>query len=129
MRLQTEAVLSIQAVPSGTIDLIRSRAQLLENSLNPVQSRRESVDLWLSQGPVAELSDAALERRIAELLGLGFQNFDSFHIASAELARATAFVTVDIRLLRTSARQAHALAVRIVDPIQFLEEWTQWTSS
>lgn len=126
MRLQTEAVLSIQALPSDAAEILRSRALLLENSLNPVQSRRESVDHWLSQGPVTDLPDADLERRIAELLGLGFKNFDSFHIASAELALATAFVTVDIRVLRAGARHAQDLAIRVVDPIQFLEELSEW---
>ena len=128
VRLQTEAVLSILALPAGTVDLIRSPAQRLENSLNPVQSRRDSVDLWLAQGSVAELPEAALERRTAELLGSGFKNFDAFHVASAELARATAFVTVDIRLLQVAARHAQ-LAVRVVDPVQCLEELTQWKPS
>ena len=129
VRLQTEAVLSIQALPAGTAELVRSQAQFLENSLNPVRSRREAVDLWLSQRPVAELPEAALERRTAELLGLGFKNFDSFHIASAELARASAFVTVDTRVLRTAARHARELAVRVVDPIRFLEELPEWKPS
>ena len=128
MRLQTEAVLNILALPSGTADLIRSQAQLLENSLNPVQSRRDSVGLWLAQGPVAELPEAAVERRIAELLGFGFKNFDAFHIASAELARATAFVTVDIQLLRVAAQHTQ-LAVHVMDPVQCLEELTQWKPS
>lgn len=125
MRLQTEAVLSIQALPPGTVDLIRSPAQLLENSLNPVQSRRDAVDLWLSQSPVAELPESDLLRRTEELLALGFKNFDSFHIACAELARANVFLTVDIRILRAAARHGDALSVRILDPVKFVEEISQ----
>ena len=128
VRVQTEAVLSILALPTGTADLVRSQAQRLENSLNPVQSRWESVDLWLAQGPIAELPEAAIERRIEELLALGFKSFDAFHLASAELASAAALVTVDTRFLRLAARHA-TLAVAVVDPVQCLEELTQWKPS
>jgi hypothetical protein len=126
VRLQTEAVLSIQALPPGTIDLVRSEAQCLENSLNPVQSRREAVDLWLSQGSVVQLPEAEVQLRIQELQALGFKNFDSFHVASAELTRARAFVTVDHRLLRAGTRHAAALKTRVIDPIQLVEELSQW---
>lgn len=126
VRLQTEAVLSIQALPPGTVDLVRSEAQYLENSLNPVQSRREAVDLWLSQGSVVQLPEAEVQLRIQELQALGFKNFDSFHVASAELTRATAFVTVDHRLLHAGTRHAAALKTRVIDPIQLVEELSQW---
>lgn len=45
VRLQTEAVLSILALPSSRIDLVRCPAHLLENSLNPVAARRSGVSL------------------------------------------------------------------------------------
>lgn len=42
IRLQTEAVLSILALPSDTVELLQSPALVLENSLNP-----NPVDLQL----------------------------------------------------------------------------------
>lgn len=49
VRLQTEAVISILALPGEVAELIRAPAQALENSLNPVQARRDAVDLWLGK--------------------------------------------------------------------------------
>ena len=49
IRLQTEAVLSILALPTGTVELLQSPALALENSLNPNQPRREAVGLLLSE--------------------------------------------------------------------------------
>ena len=126
VRLQTEAVLSIQAMAGEAVDLIRSDALLLENSLNPVQGRREAIDLWLSQGAVAELPEPDLQRRLQELTALGFKNFDAFHVASAELAGASVFVTVDLGILRVAARHESGINLRFADPIQFVEELSQW---
>src|SRR5947209_14340273 len=66
-----------------TAELIRASAQVLENSLNPVQARREAVALWLAQTPVAKLSAEDLSRRTADLIAIGFKSFDAFHLASA----------------------------------------------
>jgi predicted nucleic acid-binding protein len=127
VRLQTEAVLSLLALPPATVELLRSEAQLVENSLNPVQGRREAVAAWLSQGSLIDLSGLDVERRIQELIHLGFKSFDAFHLASAELAQATALVTTDSRLLHTAARHTDKLTVRVIDPVHLLEELSQWT--
>jgi len=104
VRLQTEAVVSILALPADRAELIRSPAQELENGFNPVQARREAVDLWLAQAPAAAL-----------------------HLASAELFGADVFLTVDLPLLKLATRQAAQLRVRVADPVGFREELSQWT--
>jgi len=127
VRLQTDAVISILALPAETAELIRASAQVLENSFNPVQTRREAVALWLGQAPVATLSDEDLSRRTANLVAAGFKSFDAFHMASAELSGADVFLTVDLPLLKLAARVSEALHVRVTDPVSLLEELGQWT--
>jgi hypothetical protein len=127
VRLQTEAVVSIMALPGELADFVRTPAQALENSFNPVQARRDAVDLWLAQVPASPVSDAVMSSRIADLFAIGFKSFDAFHLASAELFGADVFLTVDLPLLKLAARQPAQLRVRVADPVSFLEEISQWT--
>lgn len=126
VRLQTEAILSILALPSGTVELLRSEALVLENSLNPNHSRREAVSTWLFEEACQVLAERELSSRIKELQGKGFKSFDALHLASAELAKAATLLTVDLPLLKLAARVASELRVAVRDPIQFIEEIAQW---
>jgi len=67
-------------------------------------------------------------QRTANLVAIGFKAFDAFHLASAELAGAVVFLTVDVTLLKLALRESAELRVRVADPVRFLEETTQWTN-
>jgi hypothetical protein len=127
IRLQTEAVLSILALSPTRVDLVRCTAHLLENSLNPVASRREAVSLWLSNGPITQPPETALSARIESLVATGFRSFDAFHLASAELSGAAVFVTVDLRLLKLAGRLSESLSTRVTDPVRLVEEIVEWS--
>ncbi len=127
IRLQTEAVLSIFALPVDTVELLQSPALVLENSLNTDQARREAVALWLSEAvAIPLLNETDLSVRIEELIAKGFKNFDAFHLASAELSDAAAFLTVDLQLLKLASRFSGELHVPVTDPVHFIEEVYQW---
>ncbi len=126
VRLQTEAVLSILTLPSDTVELLHSQALLLENSLNTNQARREAVAFWLSEAVPIPLNEKDLSARIDELIAKGFKNFDAFHLASAELSGADAFLTVDARILRLASRISAELQVPVMDPVHFIEEIYKW---
>ena len=126
IRLQTEAILSILALSSDTVELLRSPALVLENSLNPNQARREAVALWLFEGAAVAPNETDLAVRIDELTAKGFKSFDAFHLASAELTGADAFLTVDLQILRLASRVAGELHIRVTDPVHFVEEVSQW---
>jgi len=126
VRLQTEAVLSILALPRGTVELLQSPALLLENSLNPNQARREAVALWLAEAIAVAPNETDVALRIDALVAKGFKSFDAFHLASAELAEAAAFLTVDLQLLKLASRVAGNLSVSVTDPVHFIEEISQW---
>jgi hypothetical protein len=126
IRLQTEAVLSILALPSDAVELLQSQALVLENSLNPNQARREAVALWLSEAVAIAPNESDLSVRIDELVAKGFKSFDAFHLASAELSDVAVFLTVDLPLLRLAARVSGELHVPVTDPVRFIEEISQW---
>jgi PIN domain len=126
IRLQAEAVLSILALPSGTVEVSQSQALVLENSLNPNQARREAVALWLSEAVAIAPDEADLSVRVNELMAKGFKSFDAFHLASAELSGIEVFLTVDLQLLRLAARLSSELHVAVTDPVYFIEEISQW---
>jgi len=57
IRLQTEAVLSILALPSDTVELLQSPALVLENN----QPRREAVGLLLSEAVDIPLNESGTD--------------------------------------------------------------------
>lgn len=126
IRLQAEAVLSILALQPGTVEVVQSPALVLENSLNPDQARRDAVALWLSEAAAVAPNEADLSVRIDELVAKSFKSFDAFHLASAELSGVEVFLTVDLQLLRLAARVSADLHVAVMDPVQFIEEISQW---
>jgi predicted nucleic acid-binding protein len=127
VRIQTEAVLNILAFPLERVDLVRCPAHQLENSFNNVVARREAVSLWLEIGPITRPPETDLSSRTAGLMALGLKSFDALHLASAELSGATVFCTVDLRLLKLTRRFSDQLTVRVMDPVQLIEEIVQWT--
>ncbi len=126
IRLQTEAVLSILALPPDIVELIQSEALVLENSLNPNQARREAVALWLSEAVAISSHESGLSVRIDELIAKGFKSFDAFHLASAELSGVDVFLTADRQFLSLAARMSGELRVRVTDPVHLIEEISQW---
>src|SRR5205085_11209286 len=98
----------------------------------------EVVDDEISQNPDAEralkarlltthatLKVSILEKeqaRAAELEQLGFTGFDALHLACAESGGVHVFLTTDDKLLKRAGRLAAHLRVRVVNPLQWLQE-------
>lgn len=121
IRLETEAVLSLLAAESATVDFIRSAALRLENRQNPIILRAARVDMWLDQKPVSDVDPATIRSRTAELMTCGLANFDALHVASAELSGADAFATCDDRL-RKAVERCGQVRVRVVGVAELAEE-------
>src|SRR4051794_40182213 len=100
IRLETEAVLALLALEPDRVQFVRSTALRLENDLNPIRERADRVAQWLASRPLWNPPDRLpLQHRTEELIRLGLKNFDALHVASAEIAGAEVFATVDDRLL------------------------------
>lgn len=122
VRLESEAVPAILGSPPTAVELVRSRAHRLENSLNPVAWRAARVAMWLAEGPASEIDDSVLAPRVGALMATGFKSFDALHLASAELSESQTFVTVDDRLLAAARRQAPFLRCAVKEPVSFARE-------
>ncbi len=122
VRLESEAVLAILGAPPAAVELVRSLAHRLENSLNPVAWRAARVAMWLAERPTSEIDDSALAPRVGALLAAGFKSFDALQLASAEHSESHTFVTVDDRLLAAASRQAASLRCAVREPVSFARE-------
>jgi predicted nucleic acid-binding protein len=122
IRLESEAVLALLGAAPDVVEFLHSAALELENDQNPLAHRAAKVQLWLATLPPLDVPDAPLAGRTGELTALGLKSFDALHVASAELLGADAFCTCDDRLLATARHHASALAVRVVSPIELVQE-------
>lgn len=122
IRLESEAVLSLLAAESDDLRIMRSPALVLENNQNPVRERAAKVGSWLGAWPVTELDVRQLTERTAELMALGFKNFDALHIATAELGKAEVFASCDDRLLKLALRCKDNLRLRVSSVIDLARE-------
>jgi hypothetical protein len=123
IRLESEAVLSLLAREPDRVRVVRSAALFLENSVNPIRERAARVEQWLKSAELWQPADpAAFQRRVAELMNLGFKNFDALHVASAEEAHAELCATVDDRMRTTAARMADRLRTRVCSVLECVQE-------
>jgi hypothetical protein len=120
IHLECEAVLAL--LEGDVCDFVRTPAQDLENGLNPLPPRQRRVQAWLDTLPILAPADNAIVARTAELLALGFKNFDAFHLASAELTGADVYATCHDRLLAAARRHAAGIRVRVVNPTDLVNE-------
>lgn len=51
---------------------------------------------------------------------LGFKDFDALHLASAEAAGVSVFLTTDDRLLRRARRHQQHLAISVLNPLNWI---------
>ena len=66
--------------------------------------------------------DEAIEVRARDLESMGFMGVDSLHVACAEKAGVTVFLTTDDGLLRRAKRQGSDIHVRVANPLDWLLE-------
>lgn len=118
IREEAAAVATIMArAEAGELALVRSPAHLVENDANPREDRRLAAALWLDGAAVDVALGIDVERRASELAALGLAPLDALHVAFAEQAGASWFVTCDDDLIKRAQRVDHALRTRVVSPL------------
>jgi predicted nucleic acid-binding protein len=93
-----------------------------ETSRNPDPERRADAEALLAFARQVVKLDDEIVARGRELKTAGFSEFDALHIACAESADVDVFLTTDDRLIRRANRLQSRLAVRVLNPVSFLEE-------
>ena len=123
VRLESKAILLVlQSVARREWALIGSDAIDAEIAAIRDPTRRRRV-MELARAATEHVGiDADRSRRQQSLEAMGFGSYDSFHIACAEAAGADALLTTDDGLIRRARRLRHQLAVRVANPVTWLEE-------
>lgn len=123
IRLEAEAVLLIlNRFHQGQGYWIGSSVLAYEIQRIPDAERRRRVSSLLHLIHSTEAAQAEELARAKELQSLGFKAVDSLHIACAEKTGCTVLLTTDDRMLRTARRNTAQLRVRIVSPVEWLQE-------
>jgi hypothetical protein len=97
--------LVLSLVEGGEANLIRSPIHVLENSRNPYLVRQKWVEKCLGMATHCITLRANIQLRAIALERGGFKPVDALHLACAEEARATHFLTCDDRLMRRYSGQ------------------------
>lgn len=92
------------------------------NRAQPDAGRREDAQALLAFAKQVVNPDRGIVIRGRQLSEMGFSEFDALHLACAEAGQADVFLTTDDRLIRGANRWANRLAVRVLNPVSFLEE-------
>ncbi len=106
----------LEAVVRGEHEFIDSEALRIEIANHPVALQRVRLIGLLALASTFLPVRAGTAGRCRALLQAGFGALDALHLASAEDARADAFVTVDDALTRRAARY-HGLTVAVHSPV------------
>jgi len=121
--IEAAAVLSLlELIDSGQLTDYSSEMARVEIERMPDGDRRKKVASLLP--PVMRimpLTDELLDAS-RDFLALGFELADAVHLAAAQKLGVEAFLTVDDKLLRRATRLASRLAMRVLNPVTFLQE-------
>ena len=93
-----------------------------EIARNPDVERRADAQTLLEFVTQVVGLDDEIVARGRKLEGVGFSEFDALHIACSESAQVEVFLTTDDRLLRRASRLNREVAVRVLNPVSFLQE-------
>ena len=110
----------------GKLEWKASRILEAELLRNPnLAKRTDALELLFHAGPLATPSDQVIERgkRLAEE---GYGAFDALYLAHAEELQVDALLTTDDRFMRKAARGIGRPAIRVVNPVDWLEEVRTW---
>jgi predicted nucleic acid-binding protein len=123
IRMEAEAVLRVLAsVLYGEIAWITSEAVQFEVSGTPDVERRARVTMLLL-GATRWVSTGEMEAaRARDLADIGFSSLDALHIACAESGKSDVLLTTDDRLIRQAERHSARLAVRVENPLAWIQE-------
>jgi predicted nucleic acid-binding protein len=123
IRLESEAILLIlQHFQSDEWQFISSEIVIDEIEQTPNNARRTRLHQLLTfVDEVTQVNESVVERA-EELMKFTITAEDALHLACAEYARVSVFLTTDDRLLRRAAVVEPPLACRVDNPLSWLLE-------
>ncbi len=125
IRLEAEAILIIlNRIDLREWDWVVSEALLLEVARTPDNNLRERTEALISRATSTIAIEETQIARASFLEAQGFGIFDALHLACAESGFVDVFLTTDDRLIRAVGRLGDQIAVRVANPLRWLEEET-----
>jgi hypothetical protein len=115
VKLESEAVSFIQEqIKIGKLDLAWSYIMDYENSFNPFEDRRVSIEKWQQYAKEDVNANDNIVKQAENLIGI--KKKDALHIACALQAKCQYFLTTDLKLLNKTVS-----GISIINPIDFLK--------
>lgn len=105
----------LQMVEVGSITLVGSSVLDYENSRNPFRSRRHWVERCLADAGFYQPVDDYIRARAEELERDGVRPLDALHLACAEAADSSFFLTCDDRVVRQYEGR-----LEVMNPVDFV---------
>lgn len=120
-RLEGEAIINIlKQVKSGSSKLISSEAIEAELMRMTNLDKLKEIRQLLTLADYQIILNEAINQRSQELEKLGFDLYDSFHVACAESAKIDVLLTTDDRLLKKAIKYNNLLQVSLENPVIWL---------
>jgi predicted nucleic acid-binding protein len=125
VRLEAEAIEHFFGhLRAGKVTWVASSILETELRKNPDAQRRQDALAMLSQATEMHFPDSRMAERGRVLHTLGYGEFDALHLAMAERSKADLLLTTDDRFLRQARRNLGNPFVRVVNPLDYLQEVT-----
>ena len=125
IHLEAEAVLVIIArLDDAEWEWVSSKAVEFEIDHTPDPERRTRVRLLCSGATTVVPVGPSVRARAERLAALGFGPVDALHVACAEAGGADVPLTTDRQFLGAVMRAADLIAVRVANPLPWIEEVT-----
>jgi len=118
VHLETEAKLFVQKeILQGSFELAWSYMLDYENSMNPYEERKKSIEKWKNVA-VYDV-DFSVDVNILgnKILTYGLKNKDALHIACAIMAKCAYFLTTDKSVLNKQLAE-----IIVINPIDFVRK-------
>lgn len=111
----------LQMLELGGVELVSSKVLEFENSRNPFPRRKVWVSFYLGLAKGYQDLNEAIRGRARSLESQGLESIDALHLACAEEAKVTYFITCDDRIIKRYRGEA----LRVINPVDFVIEEVQ----
>ena len=127
VRLEGDAIVCImERVRSGEWQLISSEAVMVElGRMSNLEKKARILEL-LNLATFSQAINDEIDARSQQLESYGFGLFDAIHVACAEAASASIFLSTDDRLLKAASRNRNFIRVQVSNPAIWLVNFLQF---
>jgi len=118
IKLEAEAKIYIQEnILLKKLELVWSYILDYENTANPFDERRNSIQLWKNHATDDRVENAEIIKKAETIHLKGIKSKDALHIACAIFSKSDYFITTDDSILK---KLKDFDEITVIDPINFI---------